>query len=334
MLLESGVHCIEVATPFRVGPVNVYLIDDDPLTLIDTGPNWGSALESLERGLNEIGVGVGNLGLVLLTHQHIDHVGLAGLVSRRSGAEVGGLDILADYLVDYDASAAADDAMREATMCRHGIDPAIAALLRSTSATTSRWGASIVITSRLRPGDKVVLRDRSLRVLARSGHSPTDTIFVDEAAGFAFGGDHLLSGISSNALVDRILGGEDAPSDRRAPSLLNYRESLRKTQELDLRVVFGGHGPPVLDPDALIRKRLAHQDARALEFLEHLESGPLTAWELALRHWGKIAEQQPFLTMSEVLGHLDLLIAAERVVEHVDRDPVLFQITGSEIIGR
>jgi len=32
------IHRISVPTPFYVGPVNVYLIEEDPLTLIDAGP--------------------------------------------------------------------------------------------------------------------------------------------------------------------------------------------------------------------------------------------------------------------------------------------------------
>ena len=42
-------------TPFLVGRVNCYLIEDRPLTLIDTGPNSGKSLDELERALAEPG---------------------------------------------------------------------------------------------------------------------------------------------------------------------------------------------------------------------------------------------------------------------------------------
>jgi hypothetical protein len=38
---SAGIHCLAIPTPFAVGRVNCYLIDDDPLTLVDTGPNSG-----------------------------------------------------------------------------------------------------------------------------------------------------------------------------------------------------------------------------------------------------------------------------------------------------
>ena len=52
---EQGIHALPIPTPFAVGRVNVYLLDDDPLTLVDTGPNSGRALDELERGLAALG---------------------------------------------------------------------------------------------------------------------------------------------------------------------------------------------------------------------------------------------------------------------------------------
>ena len=43
--MTADIHCLSIPTPFAVGRVNCYLIDDEPLTLIDTGPNSGKALD-------------------------------------------------------------------------------------------------------------------------------------------------------------------------------------------------------------------------------------------------------------------------------------------------
>ena len=40
----AGIHRLQIPTPFAVGRVNCYLIEDEPLTLVDTGPNSGKAL--------------------------------------------------------------------------------------------------------------------------------------------------------------------------------------------------------------------------------------------------------------------------------------------------
>ena len=46
---EAGIHRLAIPTPFAVGRVNCYLIDDEPLTLVDAGPNSGRALDELQR---------------------------------------------------------------------------------------------------------------------------------------------------------------------------------------------------------------------------------------------------------------------------------------------
>jgi hypothetical protein len=58
---------IEVPTPFSVGPVDVYLLEDDPLVLIDTGPDSATALFALEAGLAKEGYSLEDIGLILLT---------------------------------------------------------------------------------------------------------------------------------------------------------------------------------------------------------------------------------------------------------------------------
>jgi glyoxylase-like metal-dependent hydrolase (beta-lactamase superfamily II) len=78
--------------------VNTYLIDDDPLTLVDAGPNSATSLMALEAGLAEHGRRVEDLERLVVTHQHIDHIGLTQILADRSGAEVCSLDALAPWL--------------------------------------------------------------------------------------------------------------------------------------------------------------------------------------------------------------------------------------------
>jgi glyoxylase-like metal-dependent hydrolase (beta-lactamase superfamily II) len=62
------IHCLPIPTPFAVGRVNCYLIEDDPLTLVDTGPNSGKALDALERALREHGRAIEDLERIVITH--------------------------------------------------------------------------------------------------------------------------------------------------------------------------------------------------------------------------------------------------------------------------
>jgi len=104
--------------------------------------------------------------------------------------------------------------------------------------------------------------------------------------------------------------------------------SLLKTRELPAELVLPGHGEPITDHVALIDERLAMHERRAEKFRELIAEQPRTGYELAQALWGNVAVTQAFLTLSEVLGHVDLLINAGQVREVADDDVVHFEATG------
>ena len=319
----AGIHLMAVPTPFLVGRVNCYLIEDDPLTLIDTGPNSGKSLDELERALAELGHPIEDLGLIVITHQHMDHLGLLEIIARRSGAEVAALDVLGPYLEDFSASATADDEFSMGVMRRHGVPAELATALGSVGAAFRAFGSSGHVSVPLREGSELTLRDRTLTALHRPGHSPSDTVLWDEQRRILIAGDHLLARISSNPLISRPLSGAPAgpTASDRPHALVQYMASLRQTREMPAALVLGGHGPPVRDHAALIDERFRMSERRAGKVRRLLESGPQTAYDLASQMWGNVAVTQAFLTISEVLGHLDLLIADGRAAED-DSGPV------------
>jgi glyoxylase-like metal-dependent hydrolase (beta-lactamase superfamily II) len=323
---RAGIHLIPLPTPFLVGRVNCYLIEDEPLTLVDTGPNSGKALDALEQALGELGRTIEDLELIVLTHQHMDHVGLLEILARRSGAEVAALDLLGPYLERFSRSAAADDEFAQTVMRRHGVPEDLITALSSVGAAFRAFGSSGRVTQPLRDGDELSLRDRTLRVLHRPGHSPSDTLFFDEHRGTLIAGDHLLAHISSNPLVSRPLDAapEDGPEVERTQALIQYIESMRATRELPARLVLAGHGDPIIDHAGLIDERLRLHQRRARKILRMLGKGPLSAYEIAYEMWGNVAVTQAFLTLSEVLGHLDLLVAAGDVQEDGSSVPARF----------
>jgi glyoxylase-like metal-dependent hydrolase (beta-lactamase superfamily II) len=304
---DAGIHRLPLPTPFLVGRVNCYLIEDEPLTLVDTGPNSGKALDELELALAARGHRIEDLGLIVITHQHLDHVGLLEILVRRSGAEVAALHLLAPYLAVFSESMDGDDRFAEALMRTHGVPPDVVIALRAVSSAFRAWGCSAQVTRPLHDGDTLELRDRTLRVLHRPGHSPSDTVFLDEERGLLLAGDHLIAHISSNPFVSRPLG---APPDVERPrALLTYIDSMRATRELSPRLTLPGHGDPIRDHRALIDQRFDMHTRRAGKILELIRERPLTAYEIACEMWGNTAVTQAYLTLSEVLGHVDILIA-------------------------
>ena len=320
---QAGIHCLPIPTPFAVGRVNTYLIEDRPLTLVDSGPNSGKALDALERALHARGHAIEELGLILVTHQHMDHTGLVSILARRSGADVASIDRLAPFLESYGSANDADDAFAERLMLRHGIPADVVRALRSVSQAFRAWGSSAKVNRPLADGEVITLRDRRLHVFHRPGHSPSDTVFWDEDRRILIAADHLIGHISSNPLVTRPLEGDPPPGDR-PRALMTYLNSLRKTRQLPAQLVLSGHGDPITDHVTLIEERFAMHKRRAEKIYSLLLGRSHTAYEIAQALWGNVAVTQAYLTLSEVLGHVDLLVASRQVREEDEHGVVRF----------
>jgi glyoxylase-like metal-dependent hydrolase (beta-lactamase superfamily II) len=217
-------------------------------------------------------------------------------------------------------------------------------VLRAVSAGFRAWGSAVEVTMPLQNGGVLELGERTLRVLHRPGHSPSDTVFWDEQRGMLLAADHLIAHISSNPLLARPLGdssgsgespaagegpapdasasGADGP---RPQALLTYIDSLEKTRAMDLSLVLPGHGRPITDHVALIDERFRMHRRRAEKIAGLIASQPPTAHEIAQELWGNVAVTQAYLTLSEVLGHVDLLLRDERVIEDEEDGVVRFR---------
>jgi glyoxylase-like metal-dependent hydrolase (beta-lactamase superfamily II) len=320
----AGIHRLQIPTPFAVGRVNCYLIEDGPLTLVDTGPNSGKALDELGTQLAARGHSIDDLELVIVTHQHIDHLGLVEIVAQHSGAEVAAIGVAAERLANFDEDAEAEDRFAVELMLRNGIPEEVTAALRSVSRSFRGWGSRVEVTRPLADGEEIAFGDRTLQALHRPGHSPSDTVFWDEERKILIAADHLLPDISSNPLISRPLDG----SARRTQALVTYIESMRRTREMPAEIVLPGHGHPVVDHVALIDDRLAKHERRKEKIYKLIAEQPRTGYELAQAIWGNVAVTQAFLTLSEVIGHADLLVNENRVREVEDGTVVRYETTG------
>ena len=299
-----------------LGSVNVWLLKGEPLTLVDTGPANEEALAVLEQSLEAEGISLEEIELVLLTHHHLDHSGLATAIKERSGARIAAHRTTARWGRRYHQLADEERRFTLTLMASHGVpDDAIAE-------SEQLFFARIIAESRpfetdlvLADGDSVRAAGRSLRTVFRPGHSTTDTLFIDDASDDAFVGDHLLANISSGA----ELMPTELPGDERRRALLEYLGNVRKTQVMHLRTCYPGHGPTIDDHRSLIEERIAFHSERLDRIAELVRSGCASAFEIAQQLWSpETAQTQPVLVTWEVLGHLDVLVNRGTVREETD----------------
>jgi glyoxylase-like metal-dependent hydrolase (beta-lactamase superfamily II) len=305
-MAPPSVSAIPLPLP-HIGSVNAWLLRGDPLTLVDTGPANEEALDALKAGLRDEGVRLQDIELVLGTHHHLDHVGLAPHIRAASGARVALLAPAAEYVADAAGQIEAERDFSHRLMAAHGVPAEIIDgnedfwdFIRENSST---FEADDILAD----GDTIRAGGRDLEVLARPGHSPSDTLFVDHLTAGAFVGDHILGGISSNTEIAPV-----GPTETERPRPRSeYLRSMRRTARLPLHVLYPGHGQPVRSHRALVDLRIAEHRKRAARIAGALLRHPESAYGIAKRLWPeRVTRDQPLLVVWEVLGHLELLLSA------------------------
>jgi glyoxylase-like metal-dependent hydrolase (beta-lactamase superfamily II) len=314
----------------HIGSINAWLLPGEPLTLIDTGPYDDAAVTELEAGLRRAGVRLEDLELVLVTHHHLDHSGLAATIAARSGARIAAYERAAAYGAHFEERGEADRRFSLALMRHHGVPETVIdeteAFWEFLRRQSDPFTADIVLTDdeRIRAGD------RDLRVVARPGHSTTDALLVDERERIAFVGDHLLANISSNTEIYPAL----EPTGTRPRARVEYLESLRRTAAMPLVRLHTGHGPDITDHPGLVAQRLADHERRCDRIVATLGTGASTAYAIAADLWPeRTILEQPLLVVWEVLGHLDLLLDAGRVLEQVTEDGSTYGVASFALAG-
>ena len=313
--IPSYLHTLSIPTPFPVGPVNVYLAEGEPLTLVDVGPRYDPARKSLTEALAGHGYRVVDLERIVVTHAHADHYGLAAELASASGAEVLAHAANLPWL-DADASARRLAFYGEVLVWA-GVPAEMLADLAKMSRGTSRYAEPVHPDGTLADGDVLQLGGEGWQVLHTPGHAGGLVCLYQPERRLLISSDHLIRNISSNPIIEP----PDPGQTERPRRLVEYMAQLRRVAELDVALVLPGHGPPITAHRDIIGKRLAFHEARARHILEVLEGGALTAHEIVSALFTVRDPVNYFLAISEVVGHLQWLEVEEQVA-HAEQDGV------------
>lgn len=265
------IHLISLPLEWELDSTQIYLIEDDPITLVDTGVRSPASLAALEVALDELSLGLADIERVVLTHGHRDHFGLVQTLRERGAALecwVHAADAamvesfetvvrarLADAFELYREAGASEEVLARIEGDRyHDLDQNFAE------------GRSTRVDRALREGDVVEWKTFSLRVLHCPGHSPGHLLLEDDQAGILFTGDTVMGQGVPRAETFYLSGLPD-PADacRRRPrfkGLVELRQSLRRLRGRSDRYLLPGYGGIVRRADRTVRDTLLYYDVR------------------------------------------------------------------------
>ncbi len=212
------------------------------VVLVDTGMHEPGALGQLELALDQAGMGLEHVRLVVCTHAHSDHYGLAAPIVERAGCE---LWMHPDHRHMTTAAADPDRQLeRRVEVALHsGVPGPDMERYRE-----SRKGQGIGIADVVPPdrdlvdGVEVDTDLGTWRVYETPGHAPSHVVLHQPERRLLLSGDHIIGRVS----LYYDYGWTPDPAGE-------YLSSLDTVEGLDVDLVLAGHGKPVRDLPGLVR---------------------------------------------------------------------------------
>ncbi|MFE0504970.1 MBL fold metallo-hydrolase [Peribacillus butanolivorans] len=301
MFKQNNMEVFPIIVPAsnKLKSYNFFLVKHgNSLTLIDTGLNTDDCWNSLQKTLKNHDFTLTDITRILLTHHHLDHIGLVNRIVSTHSIPV--------YAHPY----------------------AILVLKRNKEYTKMRIEFFRKLYKEMgcgEIGDKQVVNLRNpiilgedkkihceiqeitnnqlfgFNILEIPGHAPDQVAFYGKECKWLFAGDLLIENIPSNAFIEPDYDGI------RTKSLVQQKQSLEKCSSLNVELVFSGHGMIIENPVDLLKERIKEIDEKANKYISIIKSGISTASGIAQLRYKEKYEKQFFNIMSEIIGYLDYL---------------------------
>lgn len=312
----ASVHSRRMVSVERVPMAynSVYFVSDEAdLVVIDTGPDYRGARETLLDALQGR-----TPSIVVATHGHLDHAGLGEWWQERGVPVLVGEADVAQTLGHPDRDI--DDLEQFVATC--GAPQLVVAEVQAGLEQRREWSHQMRTSATWRePGDgrwPTALRYPAFKPLRCAtgpeplpcgltavpapGHTPGNLVVVHHGEELLFSGDTLLPEITPTPAV-QFHDGE------RFPSLPRFLDSLAAlAAEPAWGMCYPGHGEPFDNVHSVIGANVAQARTRTERLKEDLQAmGPSTLYALAERMYPRALRRRFWQIISTVQGHVDVL---------------------------
>ena len=284
----------------------------DGVVLVDTGMHEPGSMGHLERALEQVGLKLDHVRLLVCTHAHSDHYGEAATIVERTGCELwmhpayGHVKLAA---TDYDAALE----RRIEVALQSGVPEEPLRAYRESQRGRGIGIAGLVEPDReLVPGVVVETDLGPWTVHETPGHAPSHVCLFQPDRRLLISGDHVLGRVS----LYYDYGHTPDPAGE-------FLRSLDVVDELDARLCLPGHGRTFTDVGAHVEANRVAVRERLARVTEVISNGrpPLTAFEAVPLIYGQpVTPMTANWWLSETLAYLTHL-EREGVAERVQGRP-------------
>ena len=308
--IMPGLWRLRLPLPWPGVPhVNAFAISSGSgVVLVDTGMHEPGALGQLERALDQAGLRLEHIRLVVCTHAHSDHYGLAAPILEAAACE------LWMHPNHGHMTRAAKDPerlleRRIEVAAQSGVPPAALERYREQRSGQGIGVAEVVLPDReLLPGVEVETDLGAWQVYETPGHAPSHICLHQPERRLILSGDHVIGRVS----LYYDFGYTPDPAGE-------FLSSLDVVDELEVDLCLAGHGRPRRDFPALVAANRAAVHERIERVRAAISDGPLTPFEAVPKLLGEGVELTPMMLnwgLSETLcylRHLELQGQAQKL---------------------
>ena len=270
--LLPGIWRLRLPLPWPGVPHgNVWAVEaGEGIVLFDTGIGGKGRLRQLDLALAQAGYGIEDIQLVVCTHSHVDHYGLAAGIVKEAGCELWmhpaweHVRLLAD-----DPAAALENRLEVAR--QSGVPVAALERYREARSGEEETGIDAIVEPdrELLPGVEVETGLGTWQVHETPGHAPSHVVLHQPERKLLISGDHLLGRV----VLFFDYGHTPDP-------IGEFLRSLDEIEPLEVDLVLPGHGRSFRDPGAKIAEARRQVDELLGKVRKGLAEGERTAFEI------------------------------------------------------
>lgn len=328
----TTIYRIEIPIPFHVKVTNCYYIKDSAPTLIDAGLNTRKGLQVVRSEIEKLGGSLSDIRRIVLTHGHIDHIGLAGKITEISGADV--------YLHELDRNkiirgTAEQINLKREEFFRFCISAGVPDNLFETSIEVMlcryrKFVCPLFRENILKGNEILSFDDFQLEVVHTPGHTAGSICLFDREPGVLFSGDTLLEKISPTSQPEPFI----SENLNGCGCLERYQSSLERIKSMPLKRILPGHGPCFGNHEKQVVRILAHHLKQREDIMlvfrsirnECRKSRWSTLFDIAKQVFPSLSTANVFLCLYDIYGHLEMLEKEKYITSQKMGEPRLYRL--------
>jgi glyoxylase-like metal-dependent hydrolase (beta-lactamase superfamily II) len=305
--LGNGIHLIPAPLPFKSPAwVNTYAVEaDGGFLLLDCGTDWEPGRDAIRDGFAQLGLEESAVHTLVVSHLHLDHVGMSSRLVRELGCRFVMHDRAAKLVDRYnDTPGYVERLLRIGHI--HGVPPPLLATVSDDLGIRPDYMPLIDPPDHtVQDGERIEIgAGRWLEVIHTPGHDSAHICLRDSQTGILFSGDHILPRISPVIMWDEDLGDP----------LGDYMASLQRLVGMEIGITYPAHGTLIDQGGERARQILLHHDRRLLDMTEMVLDRDSSAWEVMLRSFRpNLSPLEARLAFLETVSHLEHLRLTGRV---------------------